>query len=129
MLRLTRAAPIFALVAAFISVPLTMDWCAASCETSQSTTSAASPTCHHTESASPRIGRPPSPCGHDHHAVAAIVATDFVVPSQPISPAVAVASGPYAMSHDVVAAADRAGPEITSLPYPGLVALSLILRI
>jgi len=127
MPRFARAATIVALIAAFTSLSLTMDWCAVSCDTTRAA-GAASPTCHHSASPGPRIGRPLRPCGHDHHTVADVV-TLRTVASQTSAPAAAIALPRYALLHNIAGVVNRAGPEIESLLHKDLFAISPILRI
>jgi hypothetical protein len=62
-----RASVAIALALVFVGRPWLADRCAASCEVAQKTQIVtASPTCHHTGSATVRIGRLPTRCGHDH---------------------------------------------------------------
>lgn len=77
----TRVVVAIGLAAAYASLPLTLDACAASC-------AAVARPCHHATSslASPRIGHAPAPCGHDHDAVRS-VATSLKTPSRPSAPA------------------------------------------
>lgn len=66
-----------ALVVAFAmaTVPLVMDWCAASCEAAAH---ASTPPCHHASLSGPRIGHSPTPRGHDHNATVTNVTPETV---------------------------------------------------
>jgi hypothetical protein len=68
MFWMTRTSTAIALTAAVFVLPLALDQCLASCELHRTTTTTSGPTCHHSSSASTRIGHLPTPCGHDHSA-------------------------------------------------------------
>src|SRR5579862_3657617 len=71
MLRAIRMATAALMVLAVGTLPAVLDRCAESCEAHRNT-AADAPTCHHAASAASRISRVPTPCGHDHHAMAAV---------------------------------------------------------
>jgi hypothetical protein len=85
----TRAVVAIGITVAYVSLPLALDMCAASC-------AAATPSCHQATSslASPHIGHAPVGCGHDHDVVLRSAAASLKTPSWPSAPAQAVLNTP-----------------------------------
>src|SRR3954471_24681233 len=128
MSRIARAAIAVALTLAFGAIPLVADWCAASCEASQSDATAAMAPCHHADSPGAHIGHRPTPCGQGHHPIV-IDAAATGAPASPtsIAPADVMTDGALATSAAAVTG-DRATP-VSSRRPPLPLALSSPLRI
>ncbi len=124
MTRLARVAAVVVAIAVG-SVPLVADWCALSCETAHTAAAEVAPACHHTGSATTRVGDVPAPCGHDHHPVLVDAATTAaaalrVLPATTFLATVSAASVP-----SIAAVGSRTDRVAISPPLPLTLASSL----
>jgi len=74
-----RSVAALVLAIGLAAAPLAADWCAASCEAVHAGQTSGARACHHTSPTTARVGRTPSPCGHDHHPVTLDTATPTTV--------------------------------------------------
>ena len=101
MFRVTRMVTAAALALAIAGLPVVLDRCAELCE-AHTAVAASEPSCHHAAPETARIGRVPTPCGHDHAPVVAaakdaaltvrsshVMAAIEILPPAPISLSIA----------------------------------------
>src|SRR5437667_8872864 len=87
-----RIATATVLAFAIAALPVALDRCAVSCEAHQDTV-ASTLSCHHPTSMATRIGKVPTPCGHDHSG-SAVASAKSVAPNGRAS-LVAVETAPF----------------------------------
>jgi hypothetical protein len=129
VIRIARAATTLALVVAFGTLPMAIDWCAASCEAAHTTGAIpAAPSCHHATSRTSHLGHMPTPCSHDHHAALVTTAGRQTVAARLPIAGVAVVATPALTA--VPAMTGRANsPPLHRPPESIPLALSASLRI
>jgi hypothetical protein len=78
------------LTASCAMLPLSRDWCAASCDAHPGAISASAPSCHHAQSGPLRIAGVPAPCGHDHSGPVAAIGVAPAARAFATAPAITV---------------------------------------
>jgi hypothetical protein len=124
--RVLRVVAVTMLSVTLGGIPLVADWCATTCETAHAD---GVPACHHARSSMSRIGRAPSPCGHDHRPIVVDAATTTSISSRattlPVVPAVDAA----ACAPSVAAIGKYTDPPASQSSPPLSLALASALRI
>jgi hypothetical protein len=86
VIKIARAAATLVLVVAFATLPMAIDWCAASCDAAHSAGASPAAACHHTAAQTSRVGQMPAPCSRDHHGAPVVtVSGQTAAPRGPIA--------------------------------------------